>query len=382
MKKFIVLALAGVLGVSLLAGCGSSKKEENPAGATTEAVVEPVNVDYSKGLNEDGTLAGVNAADYVTVCDYMNLEIPQEEVAVTKDEIQQQIDGILSSHTTENQIKDREIQTGDTVNIDYEGSIDGTAFDGGTAQGQNLKIGSGQFIPGFEDQLVGKKPGEEVDVNVTFPEDYGSKELAGKPALFKVKVNYISESVTPELTDDFVKENFEQEYGFTTVKELRKEIKTGMQQSKYTTYLWKYLVDNSKFKEIPAEVVNPFIDVQIDSMKSQLSMYGMDFNEYLKSQNIESEDALREQYYSTEEESVKVYLIADVIAGEQKLAVTDEDLKAFLRTDDIESYVQQYSKAYLNRFALNDLVITKIRETSKEVKTPVKEESSTEENRN
>ena len=369
MKKFTVIMLAGIMSAALLTGCSSSKKkEQKPAEASTEKAVEAAKVDYSQGLNEDGTLAGINAADYVTVCQYKDLEIPEDKVSVSKEEVQQQIDSLLASHVTENQVTDREVKQGDTVNIDYEGTIDGTAFDGGTAKGQSLTIGSGAFIEGFEDQLVGKKPGDEVEVNVTFPKDYGKADLAGKPAVFKVKINYISESVTPELTDEFVKENYESTYGFKTVKDMKKEIKSQIQNSKYTEYLWDYLLKNSKFKEIPEKVVNPFVDVYVDSMKSQITMYGYDFNEYLKSQNIESEDAFRKQYYSTAEETVKVHLIADAIAKEEGITVTDDDVKELLKVDNIDDYVAQYSKAYLNRYALNNLVIQKIRETSKEVK--------------
>ena len=248
MKKLVLMVMAGVMGAALLAGCGSSKKDETAAEATTESVPEQITVDYSTGLNEDGTLANVNAADYVTVCQYTNLEIPRDQVEVTKDEVQEQIDSLLSSHTTENEITDRKIKDGDLVNIDYEGTIDGTAFDGGTAQGQRLTIGSGTFIDNFEEQLVGKKPGEEVDVTVTFPEDYAQADLAGKEAVFKVKINSIIETVTPELTDEFVKENYEASQGVATVKELKKKIKTQLQDSKYTNYLWNYLLENSTFK--------------------------------------------------------------------------------------------------------------------------------------
>ena len=369
MKKLTVIMLAGIMSAALLAGCSNSKKkEQKPAQASTESASTEVKVDYSKGLNEDGTLAGINAADYVTVCEYKNLEIPEDKVAVSKEEIQQQIDSLLASHVTENQVTDREVKKGDTVNIDYEGTIDGTAFEGGTAKGQNLTIGSGTFIDGFEDQLIGKKPGDEVEVNVTFPKDYGKADLAGKPAVFKVKINYISESVTPELTDEFVKENYESTFGFKTVKEMKSEIKSQLQNSKYTEYLWDYLVKKSKFKEIPEKVVNPFVDVYVDSMKSQITMYGYDFKEYLKSMNIESEEALRKQYYSTAEDTVKVHLIADVIAKEEGITVTDDDIKELLKVENIDDYVKQYSKAYLSRYALNNLVIQKIRETAKEVK--------------
>ena len=212
MKKFATIALAVVLSMGILTGCGSSKKA---AEATTE--VKEETVDYGQGLNEDGTLEGVKATDYVTVCDYSALKIPKKEVKVSDSDVQTEIDTILSSY---NQVTDRKVKKGDTVNIDYKGMVDGKEFDGGTASGASLKIGSGTFIDGFEDQLIGKMPGETVQVKVTFPKDYQGKEVAGKDAVFETTINYIDE--TPKLTDKFVKEKLSDRYGYTTVKEKKK----------------------------------------------------------------------------------------------------------------------------------------------------------------
>ena len=197
MRKFVAIAFAVVLSVGMLTGCSNSKKA---AEATTE--VKEETVDYGKGFNENGTLEGVKAADYVTVCDYSALKISKKDVEVSESDVQSQIDSILANYS---QVTDRKVKKGDTVNIDYKGTVDGKQFDGGTASAQSLKIGSGTFIDGFEDQLIGKTPGETVEVKVTFPKDYQGKEVAGKDAVFETKINYIEE--TPKLTDQFVKEN-------------------------------------------------------------------------------------------------------------------------------------------------------------------------------
>ena len=154
MKKFATIALAVVLSMSMLTGCGNSKKA---AEATTE--VKEETVDYGKGLNEDGTLEGVKATDYVTVCDYAALKIPKKDVEVSDSDVQSQIDSILANY---NQVTDRKVKKGDTVNIDYKGTVDGKEFEGGTASGASLEIGSGTFVDGFEDQLIGKMPGERA----------------------------------------------------------------------------------------------------------------------------------------------------------------------------------------------------------------------------
>ena len=255
MKKFATIALAVVLSMGILTGCGSSKKA---AEATTE--VKEETVDYGQGLNEDGTLEGVKATDYVTVCDYSALKIPKKEVKVSDSDVQTEIDTILSSY---NQVTDRKVKKGDTVNIDYKGMIDGKEFDGGTASGASLKIGSGTFVDGFENQLIGKMPGETVQVKVTFPKDYQGKEVAGKDAVFETTINYIDE--TPKLTDKFVKEKLSDRYGYTTVKEMKKTIRDEIFKTNKTDYIWNHMIEKSKFKEIPDELINDRVDVLVNN---------------------------------------------------------------------------------------------------------------------
>ena len=339
MKKFATIALAVVLSMGILTGCGSSKKA---AEATTE--VKEETVDYGQGLNEGGTLEGVKATDYVTVCDYSALKIPKKEVKVSDSDVQTEIDTILSSY---NQVTDRKVKKGDTVNIDYKGMVDGKEFDGGTASGASLKIGSGTFIDGFEDQLIGKMPGETVQVKVTFPKDYQGKEVAGKDAVFETTINYIDE--TPKLTDKFVKEKLSDRYGYTTVKEMKK-----------TDYIWNHMIEKSKFKEIPDELINDRVDVLVNGLKAQLKASNYTLKDYLSAYGIEDETTLRDQYKSSCESTVKVFLIADAIAADKKISVTDEDVKAYFNGEDTAQYEKQYSKAYINRIVLNNLVIQEI----------------------
>ena len=306
MKKFATIALAVVLSMGILTGCGSSKKA---AEATTE--VKEETVDYGQGLNEDGTLEGVKATDYVTVCDYSALKIPKKEVKVSDSDVQTEIDTILSSY---NQVTDRKVKKGDTVNIDYKGMVDGKEFDGGTASGASLKIGSGTFIDGFEDQLIGKMPGETVQVKVTFPKDYQGKEVAGKDAVFETTINYIDE--TPKLTDKFVKEKLSDRYGYTTVKEMKKTIRDEIFKTNKTDYIWNHMIEKSKFKEIPDELINDRVDVLVNGLKAQLKASNYTLKDYLSAYGIEDETTLRDQYKSSCESTVKVFLIADAIAAD------------------------------------------------------------------
>ena len=350
MKKFATIALAVVLSMGILTGCGSSKKA---AEATTE--VKEETVDYGQGLNEDGTLEGVKATDYVTVCDYSALKIPKKEVKVSDSDVQTEIDTILSSY---NQVTDRKVKKGDTVNINYKGMVDGKEFDGGTASGASLKIGSGTFIDGFEEQLIGKMPGETVQVKVTFPKDYQGKEVAGKDAVFETTINYIDE--TPKLTDKFVKEKLSDRYGYTTVKEMKKTIRDEIFKTNKTDYIWNHMIEKSKFEEIPDELINDRVDVLVNGLKAQLKASNYTLKDYLSAYGIEDEDALREQYKSSCESTVKVFLVADAIAAEKKIAVTDDDIKEYFNGEDTAQYEKQYSKAYINRIVLNNLVIQEI----------------------
>ena len=350
MKKFATIALAVVLSMSMLTGCGNSKKA---AEATTE--VKEETVDYGKGLNEDGTLEGVKATDYVTVCDYAALKIPKKDVEVSDSDVQSQIDSILANY---NQVTDRKVKKGDTVNIDYKGTVDGKEFEGGTASGASLEIGSGTFVDDFEDQLIGKMPGETVQVKVTFPKDYQGEEVAGKDAVFETKINYIEE--TPKLTDKFVKEKLSDQYGYTTVKAMKKDIKDELYKTNKTDYIWNHMIEKSKFNEIPDELINDRIDVLVDGLKSQLKASNYTLKDYLSAYGIEDEAALRDQYKSSCESTVKVFLIADVIAADKKISVTDEDVKNYFNGEDTAQYEKQYSKAYINRVVLNDLVLQEI----------------------
>ena len=186
-RKRILKLFSAVLAAALLftlAGCGDS---ENSGDSET--------INFSVGLKDDGTLDGINPADYVKPVAYDAIQIPESEIAVSDEALQEQIDSILANYEETVEVTDRAIADGDTVNIDYVGSVDGVEFDGGNTQGMgtDLVIGSGSYIDDFEDQLIGAHPGDQVDVYVTFPEDYGVEDLNGKEALFQVTINGIYE---------------------------------------------------------------------------------------------------------------------------------------------------------------------------------------------
>jgi trigger factor len=353
------LAKAGcviLLAAALLTGCGNSRKADE---ATTQSKngTENITVDYGKGLNKDGTLEGVNPEDYVTVCQYDGIEIKKDDISATDDEVQAQIDSLMANYKTTKEIKDRKVADGDVVNIDYTGKVDGKEFDGGSAKGYDLTIGSHTFIDNFEEQLIGHNPGETVEVKVTFPEDYQSKDLAGKEAVFTTVINFISEQEEAELTDEFVKENFSGDpYNFTSVKDMKEKIAEQLGKNKQTAYVSNYLMENSTFKEIPKELVDKRMDVIVDDAKAGMVAQGHTFEDLLNGYGFKDEQAFRDAYYENAEQNVKTDLIDDVIAKQQNLSVKEDDIKDLLG-EDYSSYLDTYSENYINRIVLNSLAV-------------------------
>jgi trigger factor len=258
------------------------------------------------------------------------------------------------------QVTDRAVEDGDTVNIDYVGKVDGEEFDGGSAEGYDLSIGSNTFIDGFEDQIIGHTPDEEFDVNVTFPDDYSTEDLAGKDAVFTIKLNYIAANADVDVDDAFVKENLESLYGFSTVKAMKKDIKERLEDNKKYEYIQQYLLDNSTFKDIPDTLINDRLDVAVDSVKANVSAQGYSMEDYLSNYGYDSEDDLRDAYKDTCEETVKTYLVVDTIAAAENLSVTDDDISEYFGGEDYSSYVSSYSESYIRRVVLNYVVIESI----------------------
>lgn len=193
MKKKTLGLLAAILSVCMLAGCGA-KDTGDGTGAATDAGTEST------------ALKDMDVDKYVTLGEYKGLAVSVDTVEVDEDEWDTLVNNVYYGNiTAENGgIMDRAVETGDTVNIDYEGKKDGVAFDGGTAQGYDLTIGSGNFIAGFEDGLIGVMPGETVDLDLTFPENYGNSDLAGQAVVFTVTVNYIQPAQDGEFSDEII----------------------------------------------------------------------------------------------------------------------------------------------------------------------------------
>lgn len=261
---------------------------------------------------------------------YKNLGIKKEPAEVTDDDVSAEIERARERAARYVEVTDRPAKLDDQVNIDYAGYLGDVQFDGGTATGHDLVLGSGSFIPGFEDQLVGAKVGDEVDVNVTFPEEYHAPELAGKAVVFKVKVNSIREKDVPALDDDFVTEVSEKA---NTVDEYRAEIRETLEkradanaERAFEDTVVDAVSDNAEV-DIPKAMVDDEINAMLRDMEMRLAYQGMKLDDFVKytGQTI---DQLREQYRPGSEERVRKNLVLEAVMKAENIAATDEEVDA------------------------------------------------------
>lgn len=353
LKKVMSLGLALALSLSL-AACS----QEGDSTQSTDTESTEYAIDYANYFDEDGNWLDLNAADYVTLPeDYAAIQVPADEIAVTDEELQEQIDTLLESFPETIEITDRAVEDGDSVNIDYVGSIDGEEFEGGSTDGAGtvVTIGVTQYIDDFLDQLVGHMPGETFDIEVTFPDDYSQEDLAGKDAVFVTTINYIQESKTPELTDDFVATNLASYYDVSTVEELNAYLKDSLAKDKTNNYLYTYLEENSTFAdELPAILTDYQKADMTNYYASYASAYGMSLEDFVSSYlGADSLDALfeDENTQSAMEEYAKQFLLFQAISQDAGLEISSEDLDAYLTDvvggEDLDTLKDTYDSRYL-----------------------------------
>lgn len=357
-KKMLALVLALTMVLSL-AACGSDTAD---ADQTTDTDTTDANaqyaIDYADFFDEDGNWLELNAADYVTLPeDYKAIQVPQAEVAATDEELQSQIDYLLESFPETLEITDRAVADGDSVNIDYVGSIDGEEFDGGSTDGAGtvVTIGVTQYIDDFLDQLIGHMPGETFNVEVTFPDDYMTEELAGKDAVFVTTINHIEESKTPELTDEFVATNLASYYDVSTVEELNAYLTDMITESNLDNYLYNYILENSTFaEELPAILTDYQKTDMLAYYANYATAYGMSLEDFATSYlGVESVDALLEdeEVLASMEEYAKQFLLYQAISQDAALELDETDLDTYLTDvvgrEDLDSLKESYDARYL-----------------------------------
>lgn len=302
--------------------------------AVEENALEPVdrpNVDIQQigsGKNLQFT-AEVFVRPDVTLGEYKGLKVERHEHPVTDEQVDAQVEQARQRAAREISVEDRAVQDDDIVNLDYAGTVDGVAFEGGTAKGQRLTIGSGQFIPGFEEQMVGMQIGEEKDLSVKFPEEYHAKELAGKDAVFHVKVNSITVRELPALDDDFAKDVSE----FDTLDAYKQDIRAKLEaeskehcDAEFENALVDAAVANATL-DVPGAMIERQIDGMLRDFQMRLAYQGMRLEDFMKytGQGIEE---LRTQYREQADKRVRAELVLQAIKKAEGIEATDEEVEA------------------------------------------------------
>ncbi len=386
MKKKVLLIMG--LCILLLAGGCTKKDAGSLSGDSSD--------------NSDTSVTGIptkeeyKVSDYITLGEYKGVEVTVDKLEVTDADVEDAITSDLENNEALEEITDRDVvQDGDIVNIDYEGLKDGVAFDGGTDTGYDLTIGSGQFIDGFEDGLIGKKVGDKVALDLTFPEDYSNSDgtvsdLAGQAVVFNVTINKIQQNVVPELTEDYVKNNTDYDsidaYKQAMREKLEAENQTTMDNQK-TNNVITAILDASTISSYPQTLIDYFSAYYTNYMTQMLYYsYGVTISEYLEATGSTQEDfdsavqSFAENYSSLE-------LIERAIAEAEGMTITDEDysngLDSYMEdmgVDTEEELLTYATKEEIKddmllkkalQFAVDNAVVTEVTPTTAPTATPV-----------
>ena len=311
--------------------------KENKIEAVSRPEVEIKQMEKGKDLI---FTAVVQTKPEVELGKYKGIELKKIEYNVGEKDIKHELEHMQEHNSRLITVEDRALEKGDIATIDFEGFVDGVAFEGGKAEGHELEIGSGAFIPGFEDQLVGMEIDSDREIKVTFPKEYFSKDLAGKEAMFKVKLHEIKKKELPKLDDEFAKDVSE----FDTLKELKEDIKAKMekdneQKAKYETQeaAIKAVCDKVKV-DIPSGMVEMEVENMINDMAQRLSYQGLKLDQYLKMVG-KTEEEFKKEYEPQAIEAIKSRLTLEAIIKAEKLEATEEEINAKL-----EEMAKSYGK--------------------------------------
>jgi len=319
----------------------------------------------SEGIADNGFWKGIKALDYVEIFNYKALPVPSEVYNLSDEGLQLQINKILADYSSYEQVLDRAVAAGDMVNIDYVGSIDGVEFEGGSTRGLGTDVVAGgkDYIDDFLDQIIGHKPGETVNVEVTFPNNYHVEDLMGKDALFITKINYISEY--PKLTDKFVLDNLSNIYGWTTADELKDGLRSEFHdiaiQNAIPEYIFNYLSYEVPVKSVPDQLIRYQEQVMMSNVKEYADYYNMGLDEFLMmSEGISGVEELIQINRDKNLAMATNSLVLQAVAEDAGFSVSEEDLKKyfteFVGTSDYSEFEMLYGLPYLKQFVLHKKV--------------------------
>lgn len=364
MKKLAKLCICGAAVVALSAGCSAKTTEETTTAVETTAETTAEGETAAEGeTTAESTEAETEPVDKGTVVlgEYKGLEIPAVSTEVTEDDINERIDSILAANPDYEVITDRAAEEGDIVNIDYVGKKDGVAFDGGTAEGYDLTLGSGAFIDGFEDGLIGVKTGEKKDLNLTFPEEYPSADLAGQAVVFEVTVNEIKKEKEAVLNDEFVKKVSEAADVDAFKKEIEADLKAekeSMGKMEQQNAALMAALENCEFQDTDAYVEAQFNE-QYEQLSNMAAMSGIAMADYAAMYGMD-EEGFKSYLKSNTEVSVQISLMTEAIAEKEQLTITEEDYQEVAEmnyAENIEDLVAAYGQEQVDASAMNIRVI-------------------------
>ncbi|CAM3821645.1 trigger factor [Alkalicoccus chagannorensis] len=314
--------------------------------AVDEAGIDPVDrpdIDIDDmAKNEPLTFkATVTVKPEVELGEYKGLEVEKKETEVTEEEVDEDVKRLQEEHAELTAVEDGEAAEGDTVVMDFEGFVDGEAFEGGQAENYSLEIGSGQFIPGFEEQLTGKKAGQETEVEVTFPEEYHSEDLAGKAATFKVTIHEIKRKELPELDDEFAKDVDESYESFDDLKKgVREKLENDKkQQAEMETKdaLVEKATENTSI-DLPQAMIDSEVDRMLQEFDQRLQSQGMSLDMYYQFAQTD-EEGMKEQFREDAEKRVRMNMTLEAIATAENLEASEEDVEK-----ELENMAEMYQR--------------------------------------
>ena len=315
----------------------------------------------------------------VTLGKYMGVTVTKIDTSVSEDEVNEALEQQRNNNARTISVTDRPVAVGDTAVIDFEGFVDGVAFEGGKGENHPLEIGSHTFIDTFEDQLVGKNAGDEVEVNVTFPEQYQAADLAGKPATFKVKINEIKTKELPELDDEFAQDVSE----FDTIAEYKASLKKNLEEKKENEAkrtkedeAVQKIIDKSKM-DIPEAMIDTQCETMIEEFAQRIAQSGLSMDQYLQFSGL-TVDGLKEQVRPEALSRIQASLVLEQIAKDENIEVSDEDVNAEIEkmaasygmeADKLKEYMGDAEKDSMKKdLAINkavELVMSNVKERAK-----------------
>ena len=319
--------------------------EDNKIEAVSKPEIDIKQIEAGKDLI---FTAVVQTKPEVTLGAYKGIELKKVEYNVTDKDVEHELEHIAEHNARLVAVEDRPVEKGDTVVIDFEGFVDGKAFEGGKAENHELEIGSGKFIPGFEDQIVGMKIDEDRDIKVTFPEEYPAKELEGKEATFKIKLHEIKKKELPEINDEFAKDASE----FDTLEDWKKSIRE--KQEKANESKAKFEMEDAAIetvcKNAKVDIPSGMIETQLDNMEkdisSRLNYQGMNLDQYLQMIG-KTKKEFRDENKEQAEKQVKTSLVLEAIMKDAKVEVTEEEIDAKIK-EMAEMYGQKEEEVKQN----------------------------------